>query len=132
MINRLRAGKCATKMYEPGIPRTYIYDITTSGIRPKSSFRIPKGDYRKILKNVDKIKRGVLRVNARGEVLLSAKAEKKKELCLVDPYRRKESYAMLRSSRDIWAVDVKRQKRHFIRPPKGRLPTNYESYNPSE
>merc|ERR1712154_167603 len=45
IINRIRNGKCATKMYEPGIPETYIFDITTMGIRPKSSFTISKSDY---------------------------------------------------------------------------------------
>jgi len=131
IINRLRKGKCASKMYEPPIPPTYIFDITTKGIRPKAQFIISKDQYQRILKNVAKIKKGVLRVNKRGETKLSSKQKKEAELKRMDPYRYKRHMFMHRPY-DVWQKHMEFQKRQIMRAPKERLPTNFESYNPSE
>ena len=131
MINRLRKGKSASKMYEPAIPPTYIFDITTKGVRRKEQFVISKPDYQKILKNVRKIKRGQIRVNKYGEAKKSAKERKRAEFQRMDPYRVRQ-HCFVHKPFDLWEKKIDFQKRQIMRPPKERLPTNYVSYNPSE
>lgn len=131
IINRLRNGKCASKMYEPGIPETFVFDITTMGIRPKSSFTISKSDYRQILKNVKAIKNGWIKVDKYGEAKKTKSQKKKQEIMRMDPYRLNLSSGSIKSF-DVWSrSNIKVQSRQILGAPKSRLPTNYESYNPS-
>eukprot|EP01084_Bolivina_argentea_P011287 21100_1 len=118
IINRIRKGKCATKMYDVPIPETHVFDITTSGIRPKSHFIISKSNYKQILKNIVAIKKGSIKINNDGSI---------KNLSI-----KKKNNQIYDKIYDIWCKsNIKIQSRQILRAPKSRLPTNNESYNPS-
>ena len=66
-------------MYDPGMPPTEVYDITTSGIEPKNRFRVSKHDLLAILEYKRAIRNGWIKVDRQGNILQPKKKEPKVE-----------------------------------------------------
>lgn len=118
-------------MFDPGLPPTYVYDITTMGIRPKSSFTLSKCDHQRILKYVRAIKNGWLKVNKYGQSLNDNQRKHKKRWSRMLMDKNRLNSYISHHNFDIWmSNDLHFTNRQILRAPKARLPTNYESYNP--
>ncbi|ETO05515.1 ribosome biogenesis protein bop1 [Reticulomyxa filosa] len=113
IIHRIRKGKSAAPIFDPGLPDTEEFDITTGGKLPKNSFTISKSDYKSILTYVRAIRNGWLKVDKYGKIFRNRNKEKRE--------RNASSSAMT-------AKPV--QNRSILAPPKERLPSHAESYNP--
>jgi len=104
VINRIRHGKTAGKLFEPPVRPIEIQQTAWPSYTPKSSFTPSKGMQTKIRRMMKAIRNGWIRLD-----------DKKQ--------KQEEKYY------DIWEGDHK-SKRSILAPPKAKLPGHAESYNP--